>query len=63
MDIFSSMKNNEINITKLTVKHPEKIKMQQDKKRSMSIHSIAKTLTPKKHKPWTMRPNGFVGSV
>ena len=25
------------------------------------IHSIAKTLTPKKHKPWTMRPNGFMG--
>ena len=28
-----------------------------------SIHSIAKTLAPKKYKPWTMRPNGFVGSV
>ena len=28
---------------------------------SVYIHSIAQTLTPKKHKPRTMRPNGFVG--
>ena len=39
MDIFSNMKNNEINITKLKGKHPERIKVQQDKKRSMSTYT------------------------
>ena len=26
-------------------------------------HSTEKTLKPKKHKPWTMRPNGIMGDV